>query len=156
MKFYYKNCFSKKEEELFLLIRFAVERVKEPNLGKDKSGQEIAFSSHILSHALSKIFPVTAIDGVFAGAYRHSWLTTKYNSLIDVLPISCIGGPIMFDNSSNSPKKRLYKPTSLDYSEKFSSPSFCFAVDVTTIELENVLRSAGVKVRKEVEKIEFC
>jgi hypothetical protein len=155
MNYCLKGHFPKKEKELFWIIKFSVERLQVPDFGENQEGEEISFSSHMLTRAVAELFPVSVWDGVFAGAYEHSWLETENKCLIDVLPVSSLGGPIMFSNGAESPKRRLYRADFLPSFEHFSSSSFRSAVNRIRNELESNLNKAGIKSIKGGSGVEF-
>lgn len=84
--------------------------MSDPELGLDENGREILLSCHILARAVGKVFPVTVRDGHFAGSFQHSWLETEHGNVVDVYPVAMIGGPIMYDGDTCSPKGVFIRP----------------------------------------------
>ncbi len=109
---YVTRYVSKDELALFVQIKKAVEKMHDPQLGTDEEGKPIILSCHMLARAAEKIFPVSLRDGYFAGIYEHSWVETFGGHLIDLYPIAVIGGPIMYEGSTLSPQKRIYRRAS--------------------------------------------
>ncbi len=69
-------------------------------------------SCHMLSRAVSIVFKIRCHDGFFCSRYRHSWVTTPNNNIIDLCPVATVGGPIMYSNDPTSPAITLYTPVS--------------------------------------------
>lgn len=79
-------------------------------------------SCHLIARALATVFPVEFEDGYFGSrGWRHSWLVTPNEWVIDAYPVATIGGPILVDVGWNSPWKKLYLPSKL---EGLDAPAF--------------------------------
>ena len=95
---------------LFKKIRKIVQALPDIPLGGDH-----AVSCHILARSLARFFPVEYHDGYFCRRYRHSWLLTRNNHIIDPYPIAMFGGPVLlyYAPSVLSPWRQLYKEARL-------------------------------------------
>ena len=122
-----------KEVNLFRKRRFVIEKMDEPDLGKGN-----ILSCHILTRAVSEIFLVEVEDGFFLETYQHSWLRTKKGNIIDVYPVACLGGPILYDGGVASPARRIYKKAPI-LGQDFSCFSFKEKVRITTEVLWNTI-----------------
>ena len=75
--------------------------------GKHK--EKILLSCHILCRAFAKVFSVRCVDGYFLlPCWRHSWLVTENETIIDVYPWALVGGPIMAITDYRTPWVNLY------------------------------------------------
>ncbi len=65
---------------------------------------------HVMARVVCELFPLTLTVGLFAGAYLHSWGITKFNNVIDPLPIGIFPNtPILveFDVSRHMYRARV-------------------------------------------------
>lgn len=110
--------FPPEEVDLFWRIWISVIRMRNSadrlDLGLDNEGKKVELSCHILARAAENIFfpDVKCVDGCFAGGYKHSWLMTASDHIIDVYPVGTIGGPQMKDAQRRSPWVHLYREMS--------------------------------------------
>lgn len=111
MKPYILSFVSPEDYELFLKIEGVVREMPEVDLGKDKRGEKISVSCHMITRALAHFFPVEHRDGYFFKKHlQHSWLVRGNYIIIDPYPILMVGAPIMVTNRLiMSPWRFLYK-----------------------------------------------
>ncbi len=122
-----KETIPQEDLELFGRVRSIIDSLYDVNLGADERGNKC----HIISRALSNVFKIRCHDGFFYSRYRHSWVTTTNNNIIDIYPVASFGGPIMYSNDPMSPARVLYKPDSTLCSS-FRNESFEQAVRIYT------------------------
>ncbi len=132
--------------EIFKRIRAAVEALPDLELGDYPNGNKIIMSCHILARATGKVFDLQVKDGFFYPNCNHSWLLLKSNNIVDVYPVSILGGPILVYNENRhwSPGAWLYKnKKASDVSGcsqcRFSEPCFRKAVRSTTKALRKLI-----------------
>ncbi len=138
---YVTQYISKRERDIFLRIKGAVDRMEDVELkGVDEEGEENILSCHMLAHAAARVFPVKTVDGFFAHSYQHSWVITEEGHIIDLYPVACLGGPILHEGSTGAaPSRRLYREDKDFYRERFSEKSFLESVEITVKALERAL-----------------
>ena len=97
------------DKNLFRNIEKVVEVMPDIDLGTRENGEPIVVSCHHVAHALAKVFPVEVRDGYFGNkGWRHSWLVTRNEMIIDSYPWAMIGGPFLVDTRFFSPWPKLY------------------------------------------------
>ncbi|TSC53571.1 MAG: hypothetical protein LiPW39_190 [Parcubacteria group bacterium LiPW_39] len=123
MKPYVLKFIPKEDLGLFEKIKTAVTKMPDIDLGKDEEGEEIILSCHILARAVARLFSLKFVDGYFHPDHSHSWLLTPNGNIIDVYPVSVLGGPLFIHSSHSSPMRWLYKKENI-FDGLFSKPSF--------------------------------
>ena len=111
MKPYVLKDIPKEDLVLFKQIERVIQKMPdiefENKHGKHK--ERIPISCHVLCQALAKVFPVRCIDGrFFIPFWRHSWLETKNENIIDAYPWALVGGPILVFKDYCTPWSNLY------------------------------------------------
>ncbi len=97
---------------LFEEVSKRIQALPDIDLGVNEMGRPIVLSCHMLARAVARVFHLPYCDGYFHRVYRHSWVCTPTNNIIDVYPIAMIGGPILYDGNVGSPARLLYTKTS--------------------------------------------
>ena len=124
--------------DLFTQIKQAVDQLNKSDLGVDDQDDQIVLSCHILARAVAKVFDLKHVDGLYHPNFDHTWLITNGGQLIDVYPVSTIGGQIMIVTPKmQTPAYWLYKPKRLNAG--FAKPWFRRAVRITIAALQKNL-----------------
>jgi len=84
----------------------------EIDVGKNKKGERVILSCHMITRALARFFPVEYKDGYFGNFNQHSWLITKEGLIIDPYPVAVIRGPILIDTRFMTGWSSLYQKVS--------------------------------------------
>lgn len=61
-----------------------------------KKGQCSLSYCHLMATLVGMTFPVKVVDGYWHRNFNHSWVETKWGSIIDVSPIACRSLPLMY------------------------------------------------------------
>jgi hypothetical protein len=110
---YVARYLTARDLEIFQRIRTLVIGLPDDiDIGNNDQGEKIILSCHILVRALAKVCNLQYQDGYFHPNYQHSWLLTPDGQTIDPYPVAIWGGPLMFDGSTSSPARWLYKKVS--------------------------------------------
>lgn len=112
MKPYASSCLPVEELALFHKIEKVVQEMPEIDVGKNKKGERVILSCHMITRALARFFPVEYKDGYFGNFNQHSWLITKEGLIIDPYPVAVIRGPILIDTRFMTGWSSLYQKVS--------------------------------------------
>ncbi len=107
-------CLSLSTEELALFHKIdkILQEMPEIDLEKNKKGEKVILSCHMITRALAKFLPVEYKDGYFGNFNQHSWLVTKERLIIDPYPVAVVGGPILIDTRFITGWSSLYQEAS--------------------------------------------
>lgn len=132
MKPYVLTDVPKEDRRLFRRVRQVVRKLPDVDLGRDRRGEPVLVSCHMVARALAANFPVACKDGYFGeGCATHSWLLTENDLVIDPYPWAMLGGPVLVHTGGMSPWRPLYREA--DLSEHFARIGEAFGRGVTRL-----------------------
>ena len=109
MKAYVKKLIPREDLDLFHAVKKSIKKLPDLNLGRNKNGEDIILSCHMLARAVAQRYPeLKVVDGFFYPNFNHSWCVTNEGNIIDVYPVAIIGGPFLISGDSCSPAHWLY------------------------------------------------
>lgn len=123
---YYKQFVPNHELALFEKIEGMIINMKDIDLGDDENGDRIILSCHMLARAVAKLLKQKYVDGYFYPNFEHSWIVLPSGAIVDLYPISILGGPILMAGGCNSVTETYYTACSSQKIScgRFSQPSF--------------------------------
>ena len=124
----------------FKKISDVLDTLPTPYLGFTPNGSHIVLSCHILARAVGAVFGLPVIDGMYAVAYKHSWLRIPQSrNIIDVYPVAMLGGPLLISGISG-PGRTLYVEKDISCFHRdglnFHEPAFIKAVEIMIKDIE--------------------
>lgn len=134
----------KEDQQLLERIRKMVQQI--PDDLKDRNGEKIELSCHLLARAIANQFKLNWKDGYFVlPSHRHSWVVTPNGNIIDVYPIGIINGPLLADMNNCFALQSLYieLPTEMVSKGAFSKPTFRHHLVVLRNEIRRIVSETG-------------
>jgi len=107
-----ERIIEQEDRKLFKKIKKLINRLPDMTFRFDQSGSEIIISCHLLARAVYAVWPEEFIGvrtGYFMDYFDHSWLITARGNVLDIYPVGCLGGPLLYSGLESSPVFLMYR-----------------------------------------------